>query len=240
MILAMDTSTSCASIALFEKHLLAERSWVADQNHTTQLPVEIERMMLLLKITPQHLTAVVVATGPGSFNGLRVGLAEAKGLSFSLAIPLVGISTLEAMAYEYADVHMPIRPVLSAGRGEVNTALYEMKEGKWLELEQPWIASEDNLLQRLDHPTFFCGDVHQDIILRVARKSGSMVRTPVAKSFRHAGFLAQLGARRLRRGDFDDPVTLQPIYLRRPGITKSTRHDALAVAPIREQEDEKK
>lgn len=239
MILAIDTSTNSASIALFEKHVLAERSWVADQNHTTQLPLEIERMLRLLEATPRDLTGVVVAIGPGSFNGLRVSLAEAKGISFALGIPLVGISTLESMAYEYANVGMPIRPVLSAGRNEVNTSLYVLEAGKWIALEQPWIASEADLLQTLDRPTFFCGDVHKDIIVRLARESGSLVKTPVAASLRHADFLALLGVRRLNRGDVDDPVTLQPIYLRRPGITRSTRRDALAVVPPEEVRDGK-
>lgn len=104
-----------------------------------------------------------------------------------------------------------------------------------MELEQPWIAGEAQLLNKLDRPTFLCGDVHKDIVNRVVRQGGSSVRTPQVPTLRRAGILAQLGARRLQRGEIDDTVTLQPIYLRRPAVTRSTRHDALAVKPAEER-----
>src|SRR5690348_3394753 len=99
LLLALDTSTRQASIALCtEEILLGEYTWQVGNNHSVELLERIQRLVTECGQTMQSLEAIAVATGPGSFNGLRVAVATAKSLAFVLSIPLVGISTLDVIA----------------------------------------------------------------------------------------------------------------------------------------------
>ncbi len=230
MILAIDTSTSVISIALFNTDVQAEHTWVADQHHTTQLLPEIHQMLNRIGVKVDHLKGIAVALGPGSFNGLRVGMSVAKGLCFSLGIPLAGIGTLSALAYQYAYLHVPVRPITDAGRGEFNTALYIMRDGEWTELEAPNVADIAEIRSRINESTFICGDIRKEPVVHLRKDFGQQIAMPsTAGALRRAGYLAELGTKKLHAGKADDPVSLQPIYLRRPAITKSRRTDALAV-----------
>jgi tRNA threonylcarbamoyladenosine biosynthesis protein TsaB len=123
-LLALDTSTQTAGVALYaDDTLLAEVSWPAGRAQTTALLGEIDRLLCLGGLRPPDLGAVAVATGPGSFNGLRVGLATAKGLAFALDLPLLGVPTLDAAAYPHGGHGRPVRAVIAAGRGRFVSAL---------------------------------------------------------------------------------------------------------------------
>ena len=126
MELAIDTSTDFATIGLSrEGETIAELAWRSGQNHTTELVPSIVRLLNHTKLDPQSLGAVFVAKGPGSFNGLRVGMSTAKGLAFALRIPLIGIVTLEIEAYPFGFTRLPLCPIHNAGRGEIAAALYQ-------------------------------------------------------------------------------------------------------------------
>ena len=95
MQLAIDTSTDTAGIALArDREVLAELTWHCGQNHTTQLLPQIAHLLNQTGIDLKSISGIIVARGPGSFNGLRVGISTAKGLAFSLGVPIIGISTL--------------------------------------------------------------------------------------------------------------------------------------------------
>ena len=131
MQLAIDTSTGTAGLALVKDgEVLAELTWRCGQNHTTQLLPNLEYLLNQNKVNLQSLTGIIVARGPGSFNGLRVGVSTAKGLAFSLGIPIVGVSSLEVEAYPYAQTALPVCPVFNAGRGEIATATYRHRRGQ--------------------------------------------------------------------------------------------------------------
>ena len=122
MLLAIDTSTSQTSIALFRDAVLAEASWQAGQQQTRELLPEIQHLLGLVGAKVKDLTAIGVALGPGGFNGLRVGLATAKAIAAADGLPIVGIETPRADAYQFRLTFRPIRPLSDAGRGEVATA----------------------------------------------------------------------------------------------------------------------
>lgn len=238
MILAIDTSTHVISIALFGTDVQVEHTWVAEQRHTTQLIPEVQHMLGRIGVPVNNLKGVAVALGPGSFNGLRVGLSVAKGLCFALGIPIVGVGTLSALAYQYAITHKPIRPITDAGRGEFNTALYTLRGNDWVEVEAPNVAGIDEIKRRINEPTFVCGDIRKEPVAHLRREFGQQIAMPnFAGVLRRAGYLAELGAKKLHAGKADDPVSLQPIYLRRPSITKSRRTDALAVNGQEERQE---
>ena len=222
MLLAIDTSTNTASLALVQdSQVLAELTWCCGQNHTTTLLPQLVHLLNQTKLSLQSLDGVIVARGPGSFNGLRVGISTAKGLAFSLGIPIVGISTLEVEAYQHAETGLPVCPIFSAGRGEIATAMYQKKYHKWLRLATEHITTVDALCSRITTKTIFCGE----FIPSVATQLGEQLRQraiipPPATRLRRAGFLAELGQQQLAAGNYDDLATLQPLYLRRPPITK--------------------
>jgi tRNA threonylcarbamoyl adenosine modification protein YeaZ len=220
MQLAIDTSTDMASVALVQDDkVIAELTWHSGQNHTTQLLPHINYLMDKLSI--KDIDGIFVAKGPGSFNGLRVGVSTAKGLAFSLGVPIVGIGTLEAAAYQHAETGLPICPVFNAGRGEVATAVYRMLSRRWRQLKPEYITTVDALCAETTARTLFCGDYVAMVApqLRAALGSKAVIAAPAA-SLRRASLLVELGWPRFKTGDSDNPATLQPIYLRRPPITE--------------------
>ena len=222
MQLAIDTSTDTASLALVHgSQLLAELTWHCGQNHTVELLPQLTHLLNQTKINLHSINCIIVARGPGSFNGLRVGISTAKGLAFSLGIPIVGISTLEVDAYQHAETSLPICPILNAGRGEIATAIYQRKHNEWRQLTAEHIATVEALCSQITTKTIFCGEFIPIIAtqLREQLKQRAII-PPSAARLRRASFLAELGLRRLEAGNYDDPVTLQPLYLRRPPITK--------------------
>jgi len=222
MYLAIDTSTNTASLALAqENEVLAELTWRCEQNHTTQLLTHLAHLLNQTKLNLQSAKGIIVARGPGSFNGLRVGISTAKGLAFSLEIPIVGISSLETEAYQHAENGLPVCPIFNAGRGEIATAIYQAKHNEWRQLTAKQITTVETLCSQITTKTIFCGEFIPTIAtqLRKQLKQKAVIPSP-ATGLRRASFLAELGLRRLKAGDYDNPATLQPLYLRRPAITK--------------------
>lgn len=223
MQLAIDTSTDIASLALVrDGRVVAELTWRCGQNHTRQLLPNLDHLLRQFELDVQAITGVIVAIGPGSFNGLRVGVSTAKGLSFSLGIPIVGIGSLETEAYQYAGTSLPICPIFNAGRGEIATAMYQQQDGEWLRLADEHITTVETLCSQITTTTLFCGKYVPDVAVQIEELCQDKAVIPSAVTgLRRAGFLAELGLKRLEAGDTDDPATLQPQYLRRPSITKA-------------------
>lgn len=225
MYLAIDTSTDNASLVIVrESQVLAEITWYCQQNHSVELMPSINRLLEQAGASLKSLSGVIVARGPGSFNGLRVGVSTAKGLAFSLGVPLAGISTLETTAYQYAETGFPVCPILNAGRGEIAAAIYQKKGNQWRQITAEHIATVDNLCPQITRKTIFCGEAMPSVLEQIKGKLGKKaIIPPIASRLRRAGFLAELGIKRIEAGDYDNPATLQPIYLRRPPITKPKR-----------------
>jgi tRNA threonylcarbamoyl adenosine modification protein YeaZ len=221
MQLAIDTSTDTASLALTQdSKVLAELTWHCGQNHTVEL---LPHLTCLLKVSGtdlQAISGIIVARGPGSFNGLRVGVSTAKGLAFSLNVPIIGISTLEAAAYQHSETGLPICPIFNAGRGEITTSTYQQQDTEWRQLTVEHIDTLENLFSAITTKTIFCGDLTTPAIAQLKKLGQRAVSLPPVARLRRAGFLAELGRLRLAAGDNDDPARLQPLYLRRPPITK--------------------
>src|SRR5690349_13853185 len=129
LLLALDTSTRQASVALCsEDGLRGEYTWLVGNNHSVELLDRVQRLMAECDLTMQLLDAITVATGPGSFNGVRVALATAKTFAFALKKPLLGVSTLDTMAAQQQHWHGPVCAVLEAGRSELYAACYAFDE----------------------------------------------------------------------------------------------------------------
>jgi len=222
MQLAIDTSTDTASLALVQdRRVLAELTWRCGQNHTVQLLPNLNYLLEQNSLSLESVDCIIVARGPGSYNGLRVGISTARSLAFSLDIPVIGISTLEVEAYQHAGTGLPVCPVLNAGREEIATAIYRMENGMWSQLTEEHLTTIDTLCSQIKTKTVFCGEYVHSIAgeLKEKLKEKAVIASPTT-GLRRAGFLAELGLRRIDAGDFDDPATLQPHYFRGPSITK--------------------
>lgn len=221
MEIAIDTSTGWGGIALSQAgDLLAELTWKPGQNHTSELFPNIERLLQTAKTDIKSLSAVFVATGPGSFNGLRAGISAAKGLAFSLKIPLVGISTLEAEALPFAFTGLQLRPIHDAGRGEIATALYR-QSNSWQQLKEEYLTTVESLCAEITEKTIFCGEIPAAAIDIILASPGEKAVIPGwEQRLRRPGYISHLGWQRLQSGREDNPATLQPIYLRQPPITQ--------------------
>jgi tRNA threonylcarbamoyladenosine biosynthesis protein TsaB len=156
------------------------------------------------------LKAVAVALGPGSWSGLRVGLSAAKGMALAAGLPILGVSTLDALAHQHGLPGEPLYPLIRLGRERYATARFEgparAEPDRNLTLAE--ICAEAGPRAR------FCGDL--DLPTREALRrglgEGALLPSPAA-NLRRPAFLAELAWRRLAGGERDDLVTLEPIYL---------------------------
>lgn len=213
-LLAIDTSTTTAGIALYaEAGLLAEWSWPAGRAQTTTILAEIDRLTALCALRPADLGAVAVAIGPGAFNGLRVGMSTAKGLAHALALPLLGVPTLDVVAYPHGGQRLPVRAVLSAGRGRLVSARY-VEIGGLLRQAGAYVNTTlDELGALIGEPTVVCGELpFEHLTAWRATTPDARIASP-ALSARRAGCLAEIAWTRLRAGERADPAVLEPIYL---------------------------
>jgi tRNA A37 threonylcarbamoyladenosine modification protein TsaB len=115
---------------------------------------------------------------------------------------------------------LPLRPIHKAGREEIATALYRQKDNEWRCLEAENLTTVKALCRRIKQKTLFCGEIPADIISEIQQNLGRQAIIPKSNSLSRASSLAILGWRKLSRGEQNDPVTLQPLYLRPPHITK--------------------
>lgn len=214
MILAIDTATQYAGLALYSQDgVYAEESWHTGRNHTVELMPRLARLFKSAGLTVPELEAVAVSLGPGSFTGLRIGLAAAKGLALPHQLPLIGIPTLDTAAYPLRDSDLPVWAIVQAGRGRILAARYGQVDGQWRNLLQPQLTSFKALAAQINEPAWCTGEIDQQgaqILQRGSRRTAQVVS--VAMRLRRAGYLAELAAARLAAGERVDPDSLEPIY----------------------------
>ena len=221
MELVIDTSSNLAGVVLaHDGEILTELNWQSKQNHTVELLPNLVWLLRQANVDSHSLEAIIVAKGPGSYNGLRVGISTAKGLAFSLNIPLLGISTLEAEAYSFAFTGLPLYPIHKAGREEVATALYQQKKGEWYCLEGEYLTTVKTLCSRIKRRALFCGEILPDMVSEIQQNLGQRAIIPQSNRISRAKYLAILGRQRLDKKEQDELATLQPLYLRPPNITR--------------------
>ena len=214
MLLAIDTSTSWISLALFDGvSLRYEVTWQSQYHHTVELAPAIEQLFTRTGTTPQDLTGLAVAIGPGSFTSLRIGLAVAKGLSLALKLPIVGIPSLDVVATAQPLDERSLVAVLHAGRTRLCYATYKADEGAWIRVSGPLVIDPKELVKTIKKSTLICGELSEDARSIIGRRWKNAVIVSPAKSLRRAGYLAELGWARLQKDLNDDPVGLAPIYL---------------------------
>jgi len=208
-VLAVDTSTMAGGVALLEDaRVVGESLLDVRTTHSERLMLAVDRALADARWAADSLDGLAVAVGPGSFTGLRIGLAAVKGLALALGRPIAAVPTLDAMAAGLAWASRPVCPVLAARTGEVYACLYRW-DGLAMRREWEYLAlSPDALAARLVEPVIGTGD------------GAALVASPwmaIAQPARRgpsAAVVGWLGHERLRRGDTVGPAELIPLYLR--------------------------
>lgn len=216
MLLAIDTSSLVLSCALAEKdRIVAEWTVQKKLTHSEQL---IPHMNLMLKeagVAKSEVTALAVSVGPGSFTGLRIGLATAKIAAYIWKVPLVGVDTLEALAWNMAGSQAYILPLMDAQRGNVYTALYGAYSEMWKEAPEGVAPIDDVIDAAVRHggPIIAVGEC-ADKYREQLTEAGILLAPPQNRCAR-AGSVAMAALQKLEKGSGDDPLTLLPNYIRR-------------------------
>jgi tRNA threonylcarbamoyladenosine biosynthesis protein TsaB len=193
MLLALDTATRLAGIALYSANdgLIAEHSWHSANRHTAELMPRVAQMLAQAGVASSDLHAVAVALGPGSFTGLRVALAAAKGLALAGNLALLGVPTLDAVAYPHSRQPLPVIAVVQAGRGRVCWASYEHGCTGWAVSAPYEQATIPVLAATIPRPTLIAGELaHDDREQLAALSGGQAILLPPALSTRRPGCLA--------------------------------------------------
>jgi len=219
VIIAFDTSTSIASVALYgETGLISEFSWRSHRDQTAQLMPTAQRIMELQSLQPDSFGGVAVALGPGSFNGLRVGVSTAKGVALALGIPIFGISSLDMLAYQLSYLNGNLVAIIEAGRGRLGVGWYKVRAGSSKRQGEYENLTVEELAAKISTPTILAGELTADQTRQLQTSLGKNASfVSPATNLRRAGFLAELAWNKLQAGETgDDLESLQPIYLHQP------------------------
>jgi tRNA threonylcarbamoyladenosine biosynthesis protein TsaB len=215
LLLAIDTATRYAGLALYDgDRILSEASWLSNHNHSVELMPALVRTLDQQSLGAQDLSAVAVAIGPGSFTGLRIGLSVAKGLARAQDIPILGVPTLDVLAFQHSEQRRPIWAVIQAGRGRLCAALYRRRRGLWRQDGELHLTTLKELAGLLSGRCLVCGELSRDEIVRlVASADADVVIATPSLAMRRPACLAELAWGRFQRGESDDLAALSPIYL---------------------------
>lgn len=215
MLLAIDTATQLAGLALYEQgQVWAEESWHSAMTHTVELLPRIQRMLNTHRVAVKSLAGIAVSLGPGSFTGLRIGLAAAKGMALPYELSLIGISTLDTVAYPFQEAGQPVWAVIQAGRGRIGVACYDQVKGEWVQTTPPSLTTFEGLCDLATGPALYTGEIDDQAANILCERLGQAATIPpLALRLRRPAYLAELAARRLVDNDVDDATILTPIYL---------------------------
>jgi tRNA threonylcarbamoyladenosine biosynthesis protein TsaB len=216
LILAIDTATEKGSLALTAgDQVLREYSLESHNSYLTRLMPGVAAILGDAGTAAADLAAVAVSVGPGNFTGLRIGLATAKTLAWSVGCPLVPVPTMEVLAAQIPPQPDPIGVVMDAKRGEVFWGRFQYSEGAPQALEGPRRLPVGELAARLVAPLLLTGpglEVHREAL--TSQLVPEIALAPPELRWPRAATVARLARRRLEAGLTANPAQLTPTYLR--------------------------
>ena len=216
VMLAIDTATEQASVAAGDGSRFAELTWSAGREQTTSVLEQIDRCLGLIGATVARVGGIAVTTGPGMFNGLRVGISVAKGLALGTDALLFGVPTLAVTAAPWRGLGRPVAAVAAAGRGRMVWAWYDEAPGS---PEGPFRnGTPAELLAEVEAhgPALVVGEI-VGVVEALVALPGVMIRVGGPGMRRGAVLLDVAWPRFVARAG-DDGATLEPVYLHAPRI----------------------
>ncbi|RQD73395.1 MAG: tRNA (adenosine(37)-N6)-threonylcarbamoyltransferase complex dimerization subunit type 1 TsaB [Candidatus Syntrophonatronum acetioxidans] len=224
LVLGIDTATLVCSVALADyDRIIGEYSLNIKKTHSQRLMPLIDNLMRDSHLDREALEGIAVTSGPGSFTGIRIGVATARGLAQGLRLPLVGVPTLDILAAQFPYARGIICPLLDARRQEVYACLYQFSGDKMERLTSymaaPLVEILDLLKEKPGERVIFLGDAlerYGDIIKERLGERASWAPPPLR--INRGALVAQLGREKIVEGEKDyleSYKNLEPLYLRR-------------------------
>jgi tRNA threonylcarbamoyladenosine biosynthesis protein TsaB len=222
MILAVNTTTMQFSLALMKNQgdILAEYLMAPGGKKFKGFMPEVHSLLTSSQADTQDIKAIIVAIGPGSFTGLRVGLSAAKGMAQGLEIPIIGVSSLEAMATQLPFTEHPLCPMIASRKGEVFTALFKRSDDHRMIRQSRDISLKlEEMPSIIVEKTLFLGNdfISQGDVIKETLGTKALLAPPYLWNLR-ASAVGSLGLARFLDQDYDDLQDLVPAYLRPPDI----------------------
>lgn len=218
-LLALDSSGIVASVAVLEDDvLLAEYTVNYKKTHSQTLLPMLDEVAKMTELDMSSIDAIAVAAGPGSFTGLRIGSATAKGLGLALKKPLIGVPTVDALAYNLFDTKGIVCPIMDARRNQVYTGIYRYEEHKLVVVEEQMALSITELLEKLneyEENVTFLGD-GVPVFRKVIEESLKVpyVFAPAHVNKQRAAAVGALGMIYFKEGKYQTAAEHGPDYLR--------------------------
>ncbi len=223
MLIAIDTADEYIGLAAYgDRGVLAEEVWLVGQNHSVELLPGLHGLLGKLKVDVRAIRAVGVSIGPGSFNGIRVGVSTAKALAYGLGAALIGVPTLEAHAWQFAAFGLPVCCIQPAGR-EVVFGVFDFGRAP-IRVVPERVGVLEELPALLPGPAVISGSLPGGRVEELRRYApAEWVIIFGAAGRRRPAVLAEVAWRRFQAGQTDDPMTLEPFYVRPPQVTPPRR-----------------
>ena len=219
LIFGTDTCCMAATAALVSEDVLIAQTVINHKKtHSQKMMPQIEEMFRAAEVTPQDVDAFAVAVGPGSFTGVRIGVATVKGMAQAFGKPCIAVSTLEALAFPSFFFGGLLAPILDARRGQVYNAVFKGGNDGMVRITEDRALSLDELLDELKRTgenVLFMGDgvpVHRETLVEVLGEKA--VFAPRITRLNLGGAVAELGLEKFRTGDTVEYRDLVPQYVR--------------------------
>jgi len=214
-VLAIESSSFVASVAIVTEEKVEGEIFINNKlQHSVLLFPLIEDMFKTLDLSVDDIDAVAVSGGPGSFTGLRIGVAAAKGIAQGKNLKFIGVSSLDAMAFMQVGFDGVIVPIMDALRDNVYTALYRFEGGRLIKISDYEALPIDELIERVkEEKALFCGDAVK--IHRKKLEGNNFYLSTNTSNLPRASALGELALLRLMGGMEDDIFTFSPIYIRK-------------------------
>lgn len=217
-ILAIETASQVSSVAVLKAgRLAAEITMQGRLTHSETLMPHVKSVLQMAGTEQRDVSGIAVSIGPGSFTGLRIGLAAAKAMAYAWDVPLVGISTLDVLAMHFPVPGVTVLPIIDAQKGNAYTAPFLFSDGVMQAHAAIAVKPIEQILEEV-------GQLKEEVILlgdavRKIKKDAALPAhvhlAPAHMRMPRAACVAMLGAMRLSRGEADNVMNLEPVYIRR-------------------------
>lgn len=205
----------CSVAVVSGSGCIAEYSLVSKITHSKRLLATIAQLMQECQLSWSDLHGFAVSLGPGSFTGLRIALTTVKGLCMATGLPLMGVSSLKALAVQFPHCSMPICPILDARKQEVYTGLYRTDTQQIHTQMEPVVIGLSSLIGYITGPTLFVGDgvsIYQNELRD--QLADNAIFAPPQQVFPRASAVGILALQQFTAKEFLDPASASPLYIR--------------------------
>ena len=213
MLLGVDTSTRAVGVVIYDgSQILCEESWISRRFHTVELAKAVSENLSRAGLSANDLDVLGVAIGPGSFTGLRIGLALVKGIAFTHKLPVIGVPTLDITARAVPPTDQKLAAVLQAGRNRLAVGWYQLVDGRWTLEGKIENLTLEELVTRIEQPCILTGELSREI-RQILKDHKFITLVDPTLAMRSPKYLAELAWERWQSGDVDDVLGLKPYYL---------------------------